>query len=192
MLFYVHVVGKGTIIERFMKEHGGQDQFAFSVSHTTRSPRPGEVHGQHYHFVSVPEMKALLANNSFLESAQVHGNYYGTSWMTLRTIQQQGKRCLLDIDVQGVQNIKQLQQQDMASMFRPKYVFIAPPSMETLEERLLGRGTESAETLQRRVANAVKEVEYGTKTGNFDAVIVNNNLDVAVQEFVQVVRDLYS
>jgi len=193
-------VGKGTIIQRYMEQKEGSRLFGFTVSHTTRAPRQGEVHGQHYHFCSPLEMQQLLAEKAFLESAHVHGNYYGTSWMAMETVQQKGKKCLLDIDVQGVQRIKALQDEQeqssssstMSSRFRlqPRYIFIAPPSLATLEERLIGRASESAESLQTRLANAKAEVQYGT-LDHFDAIIVNDQLDTAVQEFARAVNDLY-
>jgi guanylate kinase len=177
-------VGKGTIIQKFMEELGGKDQFQFTVSHTTRSPRPGEVDGVHYHFIDLESMKQAIETGRFLEHAQVHGNYYGTSWQSLRDVQRAGKRCILDIDVQGVKNIKRMESDTM----KPRYIFISPPSLEVLEERLKGRATESAESLARRTANAKAELDYGMADGHFDAILVNNDLDVACREFAMVVR----
>lgn len=180
-------VGKGTIIAKFMEELGGKELFQFTVSHTTRSPRPGEEDGVHYHFVEVDDMKKAIENGEFLEHAQVHGNFYGTSWASLRDVQNLGKRCLLDIDVQGVKNIKQME----SDILKPKYVFIAPPSMQALEERLVGRGTESAESIARRTANAWAEVEYGRQADNFDAIVVNHDLDEACAVFSRLVKEMY-
>lgn len=209
-------VGKGTLIENWTKLADGSARFfGFSVSHTTRAPRPGEVHGQHYHFVSMDEMQRLLAADSFLEAAQVHGNWYGTSFRALQDIQNLGKKCLLDLDVQGVRRIKELQekQEQMLSLgaspnqllnpfrLQPRFVFIAPPNKETLQMRLMGRGSESPEVIQRRLGNAEAELEYGLEgmsgdrgsriSSNFDAVVVNDDIDEAVREFDQVVRRLY-
>jgi guanylate kinase len=187
-------VGKGTIIDKFMKELGGHHHFGFTVSHTTRSPRPGEVDGMHYHFTTHEEMEeAIGQQNAFLEHAHVHGNMYGTSWQSLRDVQQNGKRCLLDIDVQGVQALKQqgLSMRNQAN-WKPRYVFIAPPSLPILLDRLSSRGTEDEASLQRRTANAQAEVEYGLKKGNFDAIVVNDDLDEACREFTRVVKELYS
>ena len=112
-----------------------------------------------------------------------------------------GKRCLLDIDVQGVKRVKSLEHTnnqlgtgELASsrQFRPKYVFIAPPSLELLEARLVGRGTESAESLKTRTQNAREEVEYGMQDGVFDYVVVNDDLDVACQEFERIVKEMYA
>jgi guanylate kinase len=180
-------VGKGTIISKFMEEFGGKDLFVFSVSHTTRSPRPGEEDGVHYHFVEMNQMKQAIADGEFLEHAEVHGNFYGTSYSSLRHVQELGKRCLLDIDVQGVKNIKTME----SDVLKPKYVFISPPSLDVLEERLVGRGTETAESIARRTANARRELEYGSQDDNFDAVVVNNDLDEACAEFSRVVKDMY-
>ena len=180
-------VGKGTIIQKFMEELNGQEHFQFSVSHTTRSPRPGEIDGIHYHFVNLEMMKQDITQGKFLEHADVHGNYYGTSWQSLRDVQNAGKRCLLDIDVQGVKNIKRMESDTM----KPRYVFISPPSLEVLQERLVGRGTESTESIARRTANARTEMHYGLEKGNFDVVVVNNDLDQACWEFAMVVREMY-
>lgn len=197
-------MGKGTLIARFQDDFPElASQFGFTVSHTTRDPRPGEVNGVHYHFVSMEEMRGLLAQDAFLESAQVHKNYYGTSWQSLRDVQQQGKRCLLDIDVQGVQRLKMLQEswrnaaKDASSssqysfILQPKYLFIAPPSLESLQDRLRNRNTESPEALQTRLANAAAEVAYGQTLGHFDSVVINDVLDKAVADFAAAVRRLY-
>ena len=180
-------VGKGTIIAKFMEELDGASNFAFSVSHTTRDPRPGETNGVHYHFTGLESMKQAIADGEFLEHAEVHGNFYGTSWQTLRDAQAQSKRCLLDIDVQGVKALKQQQTQN----FQPKFIFIAPPSLDVLLDRLKGRGTETPESFQLRTANAKAELDYGLSEGNFDAIVVNNDLDVACQDFQSAVESLY-
>jgi len=180
-------VGKGTMIQKFMEEWNGKDQFQFTVSHTTRSPRPGEVNGIHYHFVDIPSIKRGIENGEFLEHAEVHGNYYGTSWQSLRDIQKMGKHCLLDIDVQGVKNMKRME----SDTLKPKYIFISPPSLEVLQERLIGRQTESVESVARRTANAKAEMEYGLEKGNFDALIINHDLNEACQEFASTIRELY-
>ncbi|CAJ1894519.1 unnamed protein product [Cylindrotheca closterium] len=180
-------VGKGTIIAKFMEEMGGRDQFGFTVSHTTRQPREGEVNGVHYHFVDIEDMKQQIQQGAFLEFAEVHGNFYGTSLQSLRDVQDQGKRCLLDIDVEGVRSVKNIASE---MLLEPKYLFIAPPSFDALKERLVGRGTETPESLSRRTANAKAELEYGTPQ-NFDSIVVNNDLDVACQDFAEAVRKMY-
>lgn len=170
-----------------MEEYGGKHKFGFTVSHTTRSPRPGEVDGIHYHFTTIDVMRQEIADNKFLEHAQVHGNLYGTSWNSMKHVQLNGKHCLLDIDVQGVRRLKSLSNPTL----RPRYVFIAPPSMDVLEKRLADRGTETQESLMQRTQNAREEVEYGLLPGNFDYIVVNDNLDDACLQFAKAVNDAY-
>eukprot|EP00538_Stauroneis_constricta_P002573 CAMPEP_0119569486 /NCGR_PEP_ID=MMETSP1352-20130426/41759_1 /TAXON_ID=265584 /ORGANISM="Stauroneis constricta, Strain CCMP1120" /LENGTH=280 /DNA_ID=CAMNT_0007619041 /DNA_START=110 /DNA_END=952 /DNA_ORIENTATION=+ len=182
-------VGKGTIINKYINELGGKEKFGFGVSHTTRQPREGEVDGVHYHFTTIDEIKESISKGKFLEHAEVHGNYYGTSWAALRDVQDlEHKRCLLDIDVQGVKNLKRLEDD---ALLKPKYLFIAPPSLDVLHSRLVSRGSETAESLERRRKNAVEEMVYGMKEGNFDAIVVNNDLDKAVEDFAAAVNQLY-
>jgi guanylate kinase len=181
-------VGKGTIIAKFMQEMGGDRDFGFTVSHTTRKPREGEIHGVHYHFVKMEEMREQINQGKFIEHAEVHGNLYGTSWASLHDVQNQGKLSLLDIDVQGVKRIKTLE----SPLLKSKYLFISPPSFQVLQERLIGRGTESAESLERRTKNAREEVDYGAEPGNFDAIVVNESLDKAVEDFAAAVKELYN
>jgi guanylate kinase len=184
-------VGKGTIIDKFMNDFGGRHRFGFTVSHTTRAPRPGEVDGIHYHFVTREEMESAIQSNLFLEHARVHGNLYGTSWKSLRDVQEQDKRCLLDIDMQGVQALKK-QTACSGANWKPRYIFIAPPSLDRLLERLSSRGTEDELSLKRRTAMAQTEVDYGMQKGNFDGIIINDDLDKACREFTLLVKDLYS
>jgi guanylate kinase len=181
-------VGKGTIIAKYMEEYGGKDRFGFTVSHTTRSPRPGEVGGIHYHFSSHAAMRLEIDAGLFLEHAEVHGNLYGTSWSSMRNVQTSGKRCLLDIDVQGVRRLKALQ----SPTLMPTYIFIAPPSLDALEKRLADLGTESAESLARRTENARMEMEYGLEEGNFDFIVVNDDLDEATLKFSSVIAQIYT
>ena len=153
------------------------DQFGFSVSHTTRAPREGEVNGVHYNFTDVETIKKEIADGKFIEYAEVHGKYYGTSFASVETVRNSGKICVLDIDVQGVRKVKE-------SSLDPLYLFIAPPSMEDLEKRLRGRGTETEEQMKIRLGNAAKELEYGQAEGNFDRVFVNNDLEACFAEMV--------
>mmetsp|Transcript_30798 Transcript_30798/g.40691 ORF Transcript_30798/g.40691 Transcript_30798/m.40691 type:complete len:267 (-) Transcript_30798:235-1035(-) len=166
-------VGKGTIIKKIMDQM--VDKFGFSVSHTTRAPREGEENGVHYHFSDREKMQADIDDGKFIEHAEVHGNFYGTSVQAVKSVSDDGKICILDIDVQGVQKVK-------ASDLEPHYIFIAPPSMEVLEERLRGRKTEEEDAIQRRLAGARAELEYSEGEGNFDKVIVNDDLDACVKE----------
>lgn len=240
-------VGKGTIISRFMearqqnnnaeksKSSGSMPKFGFSVSHTTRQPRPGEVDGVHYHFVTRDFMLDKIESSGstfFIEHAEVHGNLYGTSFQSIFDVSNvvgsnseeitdisssiDNQQCLLDIDVEGVKSIKEFQSRQQEEMrnepiilgkerstqqyltnktksipdLDAKFIFIAPPSVDVLRERLAGRGTETPETLERRFQNAKAELEYGY-SGNFDAIIVNDNLDRACEEFEKVVKEMY-
>ncbi|EGG21231.1 guanylate kinase [Cavenderia fasciculata] len=160
--------GKGTLIDRLKKEFEGS--FGFCVSHTTRKPREGEVDGVHYYFTDKASIEKEIAEDKFVESANVHGNYYGTSKKALQNVLDKGKICILDIDVQGCESVKK-------AKIPAKFIFISPPSYEELEKRLRGRGTESEESLQKRLTNARTEMGYLDKPGFFDIVIVNDNLE---------------
>merc|ERR1719409_1709901 len=116
-----------------MKEYEGK--FGFSVSHTTRDPRPGEENGKDYHFVKKEDIERDIKAGLFVEYAEVHGNYYGTSVAAVEDVMKQGKVCLLDIDVQGAASVRQSPMHSCTS-----YIFFMPPSMEILEQRLRGRG----------------------------------------------------
>ncbi|KAK3241356.1 Guanylate kinase 2 [Cymbomonas tetramitiformis] len=163
-------VGKGTLIGKLMKEF--PDTFGFCVSHTTRKPRDGEVNAVHYHFSTKEKVAAEIAEGKFLEYAEVHGNYYGTSLAAVDAVAAKGKICILDIDVQGAEKVK-------LSSMKARYVFVLPPSFEDLEARLRGRGTESEESLQKRLKNAHGEMKKAEEPGFFDAVVVNDDLDLA-------------
>ncbi len=172
-------VGKGTIVNILMKRY--PSLFGFSVSHATRAPRPGEENGVHYNFVSVQEMERAIANNEFIEYAQVHTNYYGSSFEAVEKVRSLGKICILDIDIQGVQNVKK-------SSLDCEYIFIAPPSIEELEARLRGRGTETEEKIQVRMNNARGELAFGNVEGNFDLFVVNNDLEIAVESILSYLK----
>jgi len=174
--------GKSTVLKKLLAEY--EDCFGFSVSHTTRSPRPGELDGKDYHFVARDDMTNLIEKDAFIEHATFSGNMYGTSKQAVQTVLQSGKICILDIDVQGVKSVKKTD-------LKPKYVFIKPPSLQVLEERLRGRGTESEESLNKRLSAAAQELEYGETEGNFDIIIVNDDVDAAYENLKQfVIHDL--
>ncbi|TEB21790.1 guanylate kinase [Coprinellus micaceus] len=170
-------VGKSTLLQRLFAEF--PDKFGFSVSHTTREPRPNEVHSQHYFFVSRDEFRNLLAQKAFLEHAEFSGNLYGTSFATVRGIHDQGRRCILDIEAQGVRQIKNTD-------LDPVYCFISPPSLSSLRARLTGRGTETEASVQKRLTTALKEIEYAKQPNVHDLVIVNDDLDRAYELFKKV------
>ena len=179
-------VGKGTIIQGLMERfpNDALHPFGFSVSHTTRQPRPGEEHGTHYYFTNMEDMQQQIDDGRFVEHAHVHGNLYGTSKQAIADLQAENKITILDIDMQGVKSVKE-------SNLPAKYIFIAPPSFEELEGRLRGRATETEEAIQRRLGNAAKEIEYGQTEGNFDQVIVNDSVDEAVQKLVDTLEEWY-
>ncbi|ERL85182.1 guanylate kinase [Dendroctonus ponderosae] len=162
--------GKSTLVTRMMQEF--PEKFGFSVSHTTRKPRAGETDGKHYHFTSKEEMQKSIDDGKFIETATFSGNMYGTSWESVEAVAKHGKVCVLDIDVQGVKQIKK-------TSFKPWYIFVEPPSMEELESRLRARNTESEESLNQRLTVAREELLYGRSPKAFDVIITNDNLDHA-------------
>ncbi|EJD47928.1 guanylate kinase [Auricularia subglabra TFB-10046 SS5] len=170
--------GKSTLLKRLFAEY--PDKFGFSVSHTTRSPRPGEADGVAYHFVDRARFQALVADGAFIEHAEFGGNLYGTTIAAVRAVASTGtgKRCILDIDAQGVRSVKQT---DLNAVF----LFVAPPSAAALRSRLVGRGTETEESVAKRLAAAHAELAYA-RTGAHDVVIVNDDLDRAYALFKRV------
>ncbi|KAI5956480.1 GUK1 [Candida jiufengensis] len=171
--------GKSTLLKKLFAEY--PNKFGFSVSNTTRKPREGEVNGKDYHFVTVDEFKDLIAHNKFIEWAQFSGNYYGTTIKAVKDVADTGKICLLDIDMQGVKSVKNTD-------LNAKYLFISPPSIKELRERLEGRGTETKESLEKRLDAATNEMEYA-ETGAHDLIIVNDDLDKAYIEFKNFILD---
>ncbi|KAH8270388.1 hypothetical protein KR018_009310 [Drosophila ironensis] len=166
--------GKSTLLKRLFAEF--PNTFGFSISHTTRRPREGEQHGVHYFFVERPEMEAAIAGDEFIETAEFTGNLYGTSKEAVRAIQAQGRVCILDIEQKGVEQIRRTD-------LNPILIFNNPPSIEELERRLRLRGSETEETLKKRLNAALVEIEYGLRPGNFHKIINNVDIDVAYQEF---------
>ncbi|XP_046523556.1 guanylate kinase isoform X4 [Equus asinus] len=206
--------GKSTLLKRLLQEHGSV--FGFSVSHTTRNPRPGEENGkvlvgllilpdaQHrslcslpggsrwspvlvswlwaassssssfadYYFVTREVMQRDIAAGDFIEHAEFSGNLYGTSKAAVRAVQAMNRICILDVDLQGVRNIKKTD-------LRPIYIFVQPPSLEVLEQRLRQRNTETEESLAKRLAAARADMESSKEPGLFDLVIINDSLDEA-------------
>ncbi|KAK9273391.1 hypothetical protein L1049_018201 [Liquidambar formosana] len=161
-------VGKGTLISELMKEF--PSTFGFSVSHTTRAPRDNEKEGVHYHFTERQAMGKAIQEGKFLEYASVHGNLYGTSLEAVEVVADAGKRCILDIDVQGAKSIR-------AKSLEAIFIFICPPSFPELERRLRARGTETEEQVQKRLQNATKELEQGRSSGVFDHILTNEVLE---------------
>jgi guanylate kinase len=161
--------GKSTLIKRLLAEFPSA---GFSVSCTTRAPRPGERDGVDYEFVTVEEFKARIGRGHFAEWAEVHGNYYGTPKQGVLDRLASGRDVIFDIDVQGAKLLK-------ANLNLGRTVFILPPSRTELEQRLTGRGSDSPETIARRMANARSEIEQADW---FDHVVVNDDLDTAYDE----------
>lgn len=149
----------------------------FSVSHTTRAPRPGEKYGVHYFFVSHPEFEAMIAAGQFLEHAKVFDNYYGTSRAQVEQRLKQGKRVILDIDWQGARSIK-------ARMPEATSIFLLPPSRVALEERLTKRGQDSPEVIAKRMAKAMAEISH---YGEFEHVVVNDDFDAALADLQAII-----
>ncbi|KAM1396570.1 hypothetical protein ACFX2I_014249 [Malus domestica] len=165
-------VGKGTLISMLMKEY--PSMFGFSVSHTTRAARAMEKDGVHYHFIERSIMEKELEDGKFLEFASVHGNLYGTSVEAVELVADDGKRCILDIDVQGARSVR-------ASSLEAIFIFVCPPSMEELEKRLRARGTETEEQVLKRLRNAKTEIDQGQSSGIFDHMLYNDNLEDCYQ-----------
>jgi guanylate kinase len=161
--------GKTTVIRRLL-EHREPD-FMYSVSATTRAPRPGERHGRDYLFLGMEEFMARAKEGGFIEWAKVHGNYYGTPKETVDSWLRAGKLIFMDLDVQGGINVK-AQYGDRAIL-----IFIMPPSFESLRDRLVGRNTDSPQAIQTRLDNAVAEME---RAKYYDYVVVNHKLDDTV------------
>jgi len=167
--------GKTSLVKALLKE---EPNIRLSVSYTTRTPRPGEVHGREYHFVNRAEFKTLLAKDEFLEHAEVYGNLYGTSKSWINAARAAGEDVLLEIDWQGAAQVHDIYP-DMAS------IFIMPPSIEALEQRLTARGKDAVDVIARRIAGARLEMRHISKT---DFVIVNDNFASALADLRVVVQ----
>ncbi|WP_368165294.1 guanylate kinase [Aeromonas sp. R6-2] len=161
--------GKSSLINALLTQHNEAGKMMPSVSHTTRAPRPGEVDGQHYHFVPVEQFKGLIERGDFLEWAEVFGNYYGTSRAAIEANLAQGIDVFLDIDWQGARQIRE--------QMPTKSIFILPPSRTELERRLIGRGQDSAEVIAGRMAKATAEMVHYDE---YDYVIINEDFEQAL------------
>ncbi|XP_046905391.1 guanylate kinase 1b [Hypomesus transpacificus] len=172
--------GKSTLLKKLLKDYEGV--FGFSVSHTTRNPRPGEEDGKDYHFTTREAMQEGIDKGDFIENAEFSGNMYGTSKSSVEDVRAKNLICILDVDIQGVRNIKQTD-------LDPIYVSIQPPSMEILEKRLRDRQTETEESLQKRLEAARIDMEESNEPGVFDLVIVNDDLDEAYEKLKNVLLE---
>ena len=167
--------GKTSLVAELLR----RDRSArLSVSHTTRAPRPGEQDGRDYHFVSRPVFEAMIGRGEFLESAEVHGNLYGTSQAWIDEQLARDVDIVLEIDWQGAQQVRRLIPEAIG-------IFILPPSPETLRRRLIDRGQDSEAVIERRLQAARGEIAHLTE---FDYVMINNNFDDAVEDLVSIVR----
>ncbi|KAK3073714.1 guanylate kinase [Teratosphaeriaceae sp. CCFEE 6253] len=166
--------GKSTMLKRLFDQY--PNRFGFSVSHTTRSPRPGEEDGVAYNFVTKEAFGKLVDENGFIEHAQFGSNLYGTSVQAVKNVADKGQTCILDIEMEGVKQVKKTD-------LNARFLFLQPPSVEVLEQRLRGRGTDKEEAIQERLTQAKKEIEYAKTPGAHDKIIVNDDLEKAWQEF---------
>lgn len=172
--------GKTTLCSRLLSDF---PMLKLSISTTTRAPRGNEKNGVHYHFVDSPIFEQEIRDGFFAEWAKVHGNYYGTSRKTLEEFFNSGFSVLLDIDVQGAANLKK------SYGSRCTTIFIAPPSLEVLESRLRARGTDSEESIQRRMQNASREID---RSSEFDHHLVNDDLDTTYCKLKALIEQILS
>ena len=166
--------GKGTILGEILKD----DSFYYSISATTRAPREGEQDGVNYHFITKEEFEQRIAQGGMLEYAQYCGNYYGTPKKEVEQMREAGRDVILEIEVEGAMKVRALCPDAV-------FLFIAPPSVEELRRRLNKRGTEAAEVIEERVSQASRELSYADR---YDYIIVNGELEKAIQDFRTVVR----
>ncbi|MDY4812992.1 MAG: guanylate kinase [Ruminococcus sp.] len=168
-------VGKGTIMKEMLKR---EESFRLSVSATTRAPRPGEVDGREYYFITKEKFLKMIDNDEFLEYAQYADNYYGTPQKAVEDMLNEGYNVFLEIEVQGGVQIME-KCPDCLS------IFIVPPSLEVLEQRLRGRGTETEEVIEKRMKTALVEQGY---TSQYDFVVENDIVEKTVDDIINIVK----
>lgn len=161
--------GKGTICKALLEK---RDDLFISVSATTRSPRAGEVDGINYHFLTKEDFISRVENNDFLEYAEVHGNMYGTPKFKVEEMLAEGKNVILEIDIQGALKVKE-------NFSEGVFIFILPPSMEELKQRIINRGSETPESLMKRFTSAYKEINYISK---YNYGVINDTVEAAVEK----------
>lgn len=167
--------GKSTIVRNLLSSIPTME---YSVSTTTRPMRAGETNGVEYHFTNVEEFRRLIDAGEFIEHAQVHGNYYGTRYSTVERTLAAGRDLLLDIDVQGAREIRKRAPEAIS-------IFLMPPSMRTLEQRLRARATDTDETIAARLRNAEQEM---LQAKDYDYVIVNDNIEAASARLAEIIK----
>jgi len=167
--------GKTSLVAGMLRK---DEKLGVSVSHTTRNMREGEQDGVNYHFVSRAVFEAMIGQGDFLEHADVFGNYYGTSQVWVRETLASGRDVILEIDWQGAAQVRRLIPECVG-------IFIVPPSPEVLRERLVGRGTDAPEVVERRLAEAEEECRHAAE---FDFLVVNDDFDAALADLLAIVR----
>ncbi|HNQ03277.1 MAG TPA: guanylate kinase [Thiobacillaceae bacterium] len=167
--------GKSSLVQAWLQQ---DSRIGLSISHTTRPPRAGEVDGVHYHFVDRETFMAMLGRGEFLESAEIYGNYYGTSQPWIDARMAAGQDVLLEIDWQGAAQVRRL-------MPQAESIFILPPSIAELRRRLEGRGTDSAEVIERRMAMAREEISHALEA---DYLVVNDVFETALADLMAIAR----
>jgi len=168
--------GKSSLLKELYKTI---DNYYFSISTTTRDPRDGEKDGVDYFFITKEEFKKDIEDNNFLEWAEVHGNYYGTSLKPINRALEQSKLVIFDIDVQGFEQVRKILN-DITTT-----VFITTPSLNELENRLNSRATDSKDVIEKRVQNAKTEINY---IDQYDYFIVNDNLQIAADQLISIAK----
>lgn len=169
--------GKSSLVKALLER---DPTIRLSISYTTRTPRPGEIEGVHYHFVDRAAFQSRLERGEFLESAEVYGNYYGTSQPWIEAERAAGRDILLEIDWQGAAQVRRLVPDAIS-------IFILPPSIEALRQRLRGRGSDSDEVIARRLAAAKEDISHCLA---FDYLVVNDQFDYALEDLLAITRAL--
>lgn len=167
--------GKDTILQRVLARC---PELKFSISSITRPMRPGEVEGEKYNFISVEKFEEMIKNKELLEYNNYVGNYYGTPRGPVDKVIAEGGEIVIEVDVNGARNIKNAVDSAIS-------IFIMPPSLEALRQRLTGRGTDAQEVIEKRMAEALSEIACAK---DYDYIVVNDDLDQAVEDFVTIIR----
>lgn len=167
--------GKGTLMKKLLENY---DNYALSVSATTRAPRQGETHGKEYFFKSVEEFEKMIAQDELIEYAKYVDNYYGTPESYVTSQLEAGRDVILEIEIQGALKVKEKYPDTLL-------LFVTPPSAEELKARLVGRGTESMEVIEARLKRAIEEAQY---MDSYDYLIINDDIDTCMEEMHQVIK----